>query len=65
MKTPDLNPEAMSHWVRCNTITWCMIEDDQCLALLDMGATVNMINADYAMMLDLLMGPLSNLKDSL
>ena len=35
MKTPNLNPDVMSHWIRCDTITWCKIEDDSCLALLD------------------------------
>ena len=65
MKTPNLNPEAMSHWIRCDTITWCKIEDDCCLALLDTGETVNMINVNYAMMLDLPMGPLSDLREGL
>ena len=65
MKTPNLNPEAMSHWIRCDTITWCRIEDDHCLALLDTGVTVNVINADYARMLDLPMGPLSDLREGL
>ena len=63
MKTPNLNPEVMSCWIRCDTITWCRIEYDHCLALLDTGATVNVINADYARMLDLPMGPLSDLRE--
>ena len=62
MKTPNLNPDVMSHWIRCDIITWCKIEDDSCLALLDTGATINVINADYARMLDLPMGPLSDLR---
>ena len=65
MKTPDLNPEVMSHWIGCDTITWCRIEDDCCLALLDTGVTINVINANYAMMLDLPMGPLSDLREGL
>ena len=65
MKTPNLNPDAMSHWIGCDTITWCKIEDDHCLALLDTGATVNVINADYASTLDLPMGPLSDLREGL
>ena len=65
MKTPDLNPDVMPHWIRCNTITWCKIEDDCCLALLDSSATVNVITADYARMLDLPMGPLSDLREGL
>ena len=65
MKTPNLNPDAMSHWIGCDTITWCKIEEDRCLALLDTGATINMINADYARLLDLPMGPLSDLRDGL
>ena len=65
MKTPDLNPDVMSHWIRCDTITWCKIEDDSCLALLDTGMTVNVITADYARILDLPMGPLSDLREGL
>ena len=65
MKTPDLNPDVMYCWVRCDTMTWCRIEDDCCLALLDTGATVNVINADYARMLDLPMGPFSDLRGGL
>ena len=65
MKTPDLNPDVMSHWIRCDTITWCKIEDNSCLALLDTGVTVNVITADYARMLDLPMGPLSDLREGL
>ena len=65
MKTPDLNPEAMSHWIRCDTITWCRIEDDHCLALLDTGVTINVITANYAMMLVFPMGPLSDLGEGL
>ena len=52
MKTADLNPEVIFHWIGCNTIIWCRIEDDHCLALLNTSATVNVINADYARMLD-------------
>ena len=33
-----------------------------CLALLDTGVTVNVITADYTSMLDLPMGPLSDLR---
>ena len=51
MKTPNLNPDVMSHWIGCDTIAWCKIEDERCLALLDTGVTVNVINADYARML--------------
>ena len=51
MKTPDLNPDAMSHWIGCDTITWCIIEDDKCLALLNTSVTINVINAGYAGML--------------
>ena len=51
MKTPDLNPDAMSHWIGCDTITLCKIEDDSCLALLDTSVTVNVITADYARIL--------------
>ena len=65
MKTPNLNPDAMSHWIRCDTITWCKIEDDSCLALLDTSVTINVITADYARMLDLPMGPLSDLREGL
>ena len=65
MKTPDLNPDVMSHWIRHDTITWCKIEDDSCLALLDTGVTINVITADYASMLDLPMGPLSDLREGL
>ena len=65
MKTPDLNPDAMSHWIRCDTITWCKIEDDSCLALLDTSMTINVITADYARTLDLPMGPLSDLREGL
>ena len=65
MKTPDLNPDMMSRWIRCDTITWCKIEDDNCLALLDTGATINVITADYARMLDLPMGPLPDLREGL
>ena len=65
MKTPDLNPEAMSHWIGHDTITWCRIEDDHCLALLDTSVTINVINANYAMMLDLPMGPLFDLREGL
>ena len=63
MKTPDLNPYVMSHWIRCDTITWCKIEDDSCLALLDTSVTINVITADYASMLDLPMGPLFDLRE--
>ena len=63
MKTPNLNPDVMSCWIRCDTITWCKIEDDSCLALLDTGVTVNVITAGYASMLDLPMGPLSDLRE--
>ena len=63
MKTPDLNPGAMSRWIRHGTITWCKIEDDSCLALLDTGVTINVITADYTRMLDLPMGPLSDLRE--
>ena len=55
----------MSCWIGCDTITWCRIEDDCCLALLDTGVTINVINADYARMLDLPMGPLSDLREGL
>ena len=65
MKTPNLNPDVMSHWIGCDTITWCKIEDDSCLALLDTSVTLNVITADYARMLDLPMGPLSNLRGGL
>ena len=65
MKTPNLNPDVMSHWIGCDTITWCKIEDDSCLALLDTGMTVNVITADYARILDLPMGPLSDLREGL
>ena len=65
MKTPNLNPDAMSHWIRRDTITWCKIENDSCLALLDTGVTINVITADYARMLDLPMGPLSDLREGL
>ena len=65
MKTPNLNPDVMSHWIRCDTITWCKIEDDSCLALLDTGVTINVITADYARILDLPMGPLSDLREGL
>ena len=65
MKIPDLNPEVMSHWIRHDTITWCKIEGDHCLALLETTVTINVINANYAMMLDLPMGPLSNLREGL
>ena len=41
MKTPNLNPEAMSCWIGHDTITWCRIGDDHCLALLDTGVTIN------------------------
>ena len=58
MKTPDLNPDVMSHWIGRDTITWCKIEEDSCLALLDTSVTINVITADYASMLDLPMGPL-------
>lgn len=61
MKTPNLNPEAMPRWIRCDTITWCKMEDDRCLALLDTDATVNVISVDYAAALDLPMGPLDDL----
>ena len=27
MKTPNLNPDVMSHWIRCDTTTWCKIEE--------------------------------------
>ena len=64
MKTPNLNPDAMSCWIRRDTITWCKI-DDSCLALLDTSVTVNVITADYARMLDLPMGPLSDLREGL
>ena len=65
MKTPDLNPDVMSHWIGHDTITWCKIEDDSCSALLDTSVTVNVINADYARMLDLPMVPLSDLREGL
>ena len=65
MKTTNLNPDVMSCWIGCDTITWCNIEDDRCLALLDTSATINVINADYARLLDLPMGPLSDLRDGL
>ena len=65
MKTPNLYPDAMSCWIRHDTITWCKLEDDSCLALLDTGATINVITADYARMLDLPMGPLFDLKEGL
>ena len=65
MKTPDLNPDAMSHWIGHDTITWCKIEDDSCLALLNTSATINVITADYARILDLPMGPLSDLREGL
>ena len=65
MKTPNLNPDVISHWIRCDTITWCKIEDDSCLALPDTGVTVNIITADYARILDLPMGPLSDLREGL
>ena len=65
MKTPDLNPDVMSQRIRCDTITWCKIEDNSCLALLDTSATVNVITADYASMIDLPMGPLSDLSKGL
>ena len=65
MKTLYLNPDMMSHWIGCDTITWCKIEDGSCLALLDTGVTVNVITADYARMLDLPMGPLSDLREGL
>ena len=65
MKTPDLNPDVMSCWIRHDTITWCKIEDDSCLALFDTSATINVITADYARMLDLPMGPLSDLREGL
>ena len=61
MKTPNLNLDAMSHWIRRDTITWCNIEDNSCLALLDTSVTINVITADYARILDLPMGPLSDL----
>ena len=64
-KTPDLNPDVMSHWIGRDTITWCKIEDDTCLALLETGVTINVINADYARILDLPMGPLSDLREGL
>ena len=56
MKTPDLNPDVMSHWIGHDTITWCKIEDDSCLALLGTSVTINVITADYASMLDLPVG---------
>ena len=65
MKTPDLNPDVMSHWIGCDTITWCRIEDNSCLALLDTGATINVITADYARILDLPIGPPSDLREGL
>ena len=65
MKTPDLNPDVMSHWIRHDTIIWCKIEDDSCLALLDTSVTLNIITADYARMLNLPMGPLSHLREGL
>ena len=65
MKTLDLNPDVMSCWIRCDTITWCKIEDDSSLALLDTSATINVITADYVRMLDLHMGPLSDLREGL
>ena len=65
MKTPDLNPDVMFYWIGHDTITWCKIKDDRCLALLDTGATINVINADYARLLDLPMGPLSDLRDGI
>ena len=65
MKTPDLNPDVMSHWIGCDAITWCKIEDDSCLALLYTSATINVITTDYARILDLPMGPLSDLREGL
>ena len=65
MKTPNLNPDVMSHWIRHDTITWCKIEDNSCLALLDTSATINVITADYARMLELPTGPLSDLREGL
>ena len=65
MKTPDLKPDAMSCWIGCDTITCCKIEADSCLALLDSGVTINVITADYARMLNLPMGPLSDLREGL
>ena len=65
MKTPDLNPDEMSYWIRCDTITWYKIENDSCLALLGTSATINVITADYARMLDIPMGPLSDLREGL
>ena len=63
MKTPDLNPDVMSYWVRHDTITWCKIEDNSCLVLLDTSVTINVITADYAKILDLPMEPLSDLRE--
>ena len=65
MKTPNLNPDVMSCWIRCDTITWCKIEDDSCLDLLDTGVTINVITADYTSILDLPVGPLSDLREGL
>ena len=65
MKTPNLNPDAMSHWIRHDTIMWCKIENDSCFALLDTSMTINIITADSARILDLPMGPLSDLREGL
>ena len=62
MKSPDLNQDAMSCWIGHDTITWCKIEDNSCLALLDTGVTINVITADYARILDLPMGPTHRFK---
>ena len=64
MNTPNLNPDAMSCWIGCDTITWCKIEDS-CLGLLDTSATINVITVDCARILDLPMGPLSDLREGL
>ena len=44
-----------------NTITWCMIEDDRCLGLLDTCFIVNVISTDYSASLDLQIGPLDDM----
>ena len=65
MNTPDLNPDVMSHWIRLDTITWCKIEDDICLVLLDTSVTINVITANCARMIYLPIGPLSDLREGL
>ena len=65
MKTPNLNPEAMSRWIGANIITWCKIEDDRCLAMLVTGAIVNVIGTDYSAAFDLPIDPLGDLCSSM